>query len=362
MSQLTGRLQLSPTPKVIKQLALIERFTGEWSRFGSVGVFSKELEDEAAFTGAEAALALDSSSPPGISTFIITMSRETDRSPHDGPRTLKSYESSTYSDEIPINRHLEQYLNVFQTSLTLNREGLCSLYNKITGQETPGANFSAYCRKEVDHFRSPGASSGEDEITFPTVSPFLVNQRINELLSWTQNEFQTGQYHPLLVIPLFHLAFLQIHPFPKANHRLAQAVLWHLMNQHGYSFVRYQHLTPIFRARSKAYFAALKQAEKTAGTTWATLNVWFEFFFDATLEATRNLKEIGETLLDETRLTEIQRKILDVLKSRGTASREHLVTETGIVISTLKYNLNILQERGLVKKDGRSRSTHYRIS
>ena len=362
--RLSGRLQLSPTPRVVKQLGMIERFAGEWSRIGTIGVFNQELEADASLGGAEASLALDSTAPPGISTFIITVAKEEQAalqsSPHGPSRSLSSYENSNFSEEIPINRHLEQYLQAFQGHLLLNREGLVSLYNRAAANEPPAPGVSPW-RKEVEHFRAPATRLGDDELIFPTVSPFLVDQRISELIEWAQNEFQTGSYHPLLIAPVFHLLLLQIHPFPRANHRISLAVLWHLMNDHGFPFVRFQHLSPVFRDRSKAYFSALKQAEKTAGTNWATINTWLEFFFDSTLEVTRNLRELSESLLDEARLSEVQRKILDVVRARGTASRELIAQETGIVISTLKYNLTVLSERGHLKRDGGGRATHYRI-
>ena len=196
---------------------------------------------------------------------------------------------------------------------------------------------------------------------FPTVSPFLVEQRLEELLEWARHELEDGQFHPLFVIGTFHLLFLQIHPFPTANHRLALILLWRLLDAHGYSYVRYSHFAPEIASRSKQYFAALRQAEKTAYGNWSTLNIWLEFFLDMLVLASQNLLTLTERTVSSARLSSVQRRIIDVIKSSGSATREKIVTETGINLSTVKYNLSVLASRGHLKRDGGGRSTSYRL-
>ncbi len=367
--RLPGRLQLAPTPRVIKQLGLVERFAGEWTIIGKTGVFTPELESDAAMQGAEAALALDSSSPPGLTSFLITVQN----SKHEGNGLNGNHRGTHFEignhgehsllnghplEEMPMNSALRGFLSAYRGRLPVNTLGFLQIYQNAAGEAS--FNGSPW-RQEVEHFRAPGLHAGSDELVFPTVSPFLVEPRMNELLAWAQSEIENGTHHPLIVAPLFHLLLLQIHPFPKANHRLALAVLWHILSEHGFPFIRFQHLTPVFQARSKLYFSTLRQAEKTAGTNWSTMNIWLEFFFDCLLEVTRGLRELGETLLDETLLTDVQRRILDVVRNRGTASREIITQETGLHVSTVKYNLSLLAERGHLTRDGIGRATHYKV-
>src|SRR5262245_70683 len=103
--RLSGRLQLAPTPRVIKQLGMVERFAGEWSRIGKAGVFNSDREREATLGGAQAALALDSTSPPGVSTFLVTVTHE------------ENGGNGFTADELPVNRHLEHFLAAFQGRL-----------------------------------------------------------------------------------------------------------------------------------------------------------------------------------------------------------------------------------------------------
>ena len=375
--RLSGRLQLAPTPRVIRQLGMVERFAGEWTRIGKAGIFDAELEGEATLAGTAAALALDSTAPPGISTFLITISKSPGMPGENGVHFASTAGELAAgrnggapgvhfgSEEIPANRHLDQGRLAYAGSLPLTLESILSLYALAAANE-PLAPGSSPFRRDAENFRAPALAAGNlaagtDELVFPTVSPFLVEQRLAELLGWAETELRTGAYHPLLIAPLFHILFLQIHPFPRANHRLSLAILWHILAENGFSFVRFQHLAPLFEARSKAYFSALKQAEKTAGTNWSTMNVWFELFFDTCLELTRNLRELSETLLDESRLSDVQRRIIDVVRARGTAARETIAHETGIHTSTVKYNLGLLSDRGHLKRDGGGRGTHYRI-
>jgi Fic family protein len=196
---------------------------------------------------------------------------------------------------------------------------------------------------------------------FESVSSFLINERFSDLVSWVSQELEDDRFHPLYVIGTFHLLFLQIQPYQTANHQLCLAIVWHLLNKNGYSFFEYSHFAPTLLTKSEEYFNALRQAEKTAYGTWATLNVWLEFFLEVLLESNAVLSDTRQRLVGHYRLTPVQKQILQVVKTYGSATRERIARETGINVSTVKYNLSVLYSNGQLKREGGGRSTSYTV-
>lgn len=315
--------------------------------------------------GAQSCLLLDSTSPAGLSLLIEV--ENTNEPISLSPFELPSGETvgnSGVTFARTQTSHLKSLVSAHLAPAEFDLDGIVQLLNLITDENhqiktTTGA-VPRY-RKSATYFTAPGLGTQGDEVVFPTVSPFLIEQRVTELMEWARHELEEGNFHPLFIIGTFHLLFLQIHPFSTANHRLALLLLWRLLDAHGYGFVRYSHFAPEMNDRSRQYFSALRQAERTACGNWSTLNIWLELFLDTLILASNRLMDVSERHVSSSRLTSVQRKIIDVIKSNGTATREKIVNETGINLSTVKYNLSVLASKGHLKRDGGGRTTSYRV-
>jgi len=58
-------------------------------------------------------------------------------------------------------------------------------------------------------------------IVFETASPFDTPRRMSELLTWLKDAREIGRMHPLLIVAVFIVNFLEIHPFQ--DHSVAVA-------------------------------------------------------------------------------------------------------------------------------------------
>ena len=247
-------------------------------------------------------------------------------------------------------------INAAELETPLSTEGLLDVVRRITGVEEIGfrekpASFSGVLGEQKKEMR-----------VFPAVSQFIVGQRTNEILEWVNAELEQDTYHPLIVIGAFHLLLLQTSPFTAANHRLALFYLRSLLIAEGYQFIGFVDFAKQFHRRRNQYFQALRQAEKTACSSWASLNAWLEFFLDSLTASCSELVSTLDKSVDDRRLTEVQRKIVEVVRENGPVSRDAIATETGINVSTVKYNLGVLSERGHLKRQGGGRSTSYLIN
>lgn len=310
------------------------------------------------YESVKAAFSLDSTSPVGLSFFIErdNGSVESNENEEREDKTAPLFEQNRIFSGNDSN--FQALLKAHSEDTDWSLEGIVKLYSAISpsGTET---NIDSILRSKATYFFAP-ALNGSDEMVFQTVAPFLIRRRTEQLLAWLEQELESESQHPLIVIGCFHLLFLQIHPFPAANHRLSLTLLWKLLVENGYDFVAFEPLARQFSERSAQYFSALRQAEKTAGNTWSSINIWLEFFVESLLACATSLIQQSERRAQHAGLTPVQKQIVDVVKNYGSVSREAIVSETGINLSTVKYNLSVLSERGHLTREGGGRSTSYR--
>ncbi|MEE9380439.1 MAG: Fic family protein, partial [Hyphomonadaceae bacterium] len=64
-----------------------------------------------------------------------------------------------------------------------------------------------------NHVSAFDARGNEIGVVFETASPFDTPRLMTELVDWTRGSLSDGKLHPLLVIGVFTVTFLEIHPF-----------------------------------------------------------------------------------------------------------------------------------------------------
>ena len=102
----------------------------------------------------------------------------------------------------------------------------------------------------VEAFDADGKSIG---VVFQTASPFDTPFGMQELVAWTRESLADGAWHPLIVIGLFTVVFLEIHPFQDGNGRLSRVLTTLLLLQAGYAYVPYSSLESVIEANKEAY-------------------------------------------------------------------------------------------------------------
>ena len=89
---------------------------------------------------------------------------------------------------------------------------------------------------QVEAFDPAGKSLG---IVFQTTTPLETPWRMQELIVWTREALADRAWHPLLVIGLFIVEFLAIHPFQDGNGRLSRVLTTLLLLQADYGYSRH---------------------------------------------------------------------------------------------------------------------------
>src|SRR3984957_6282719 len=130
-------------------------------------------------------------------------------------------------------------------------------------------------RNDVSAFDADGKMIG---IVFETATPFDTPQQMTELVAWLNQARELRRLHPLLIVALFIVVFLAIHPFQDGNGRLSRILTTLLLLQAGYTYVPYASLESVVEDNKDFYYKALRRTQATLKTGSPDWEPWIGFF------------------------------------------------------------------------------------
>jgi Fic family protein len=185
---------------------------------------------------------------------------------------------------------------------------------------------------------------------------------MTELVTWVQEERTAGHLHPLLIIALWVVVFLEIHPFQDGNGRLSRVLTTLLLLQSGYAYVPYSSMESVIEQSKEAYYLALRQTQGTVRTDAPNWQPWLVFFLRSLAEQVRRLeKKVEREKLVLAALPELSLKIVEFAREHGRVTIGEAVKLTGASRNTLKQHFRVLVERGHLGQHGNGRGVWYEL-
>lgn len=199
-------------------------------------------------------------------------------------------------------------------------------------------------------------------VVFETAMPFETPLKMQELIEWTNKNLADRFYHPLIVIGVFVVNFLAIHPFQDGNGRLSRALTNLLLLKSGYAYVPYSSTESIIEDNKEAYYRALRQTQTTLNSE-QNYEPWLMFFLK-TLQKQKirleyKLEHTEIKKLSNLDLPEVSAKIMEVFEKKDRATISDLSELTGVNINTLKKHLSSLVTNNYLIKHGKTRGAWY---
>jgi Fic family protein len=208
----------------------------------------------------------------------------------------------------------------------------------------------------VEAFDHNGKSLG---VIFETASPFDTPMRMQALIDWTNRSFEQKDLHPLLIIAIFTVHFLAIHPFQDGNGRLSRILTTLLLLQNGYLYVPYSSLEAIVEQNKEGYYLALRKAQGTLNQGDDNLGTWLLFFLDCMKKQKDNLAVKIERERLMVRLSELSTKIVQVVKDHGQLGISDIQAITQANRNTIKVRLRELLDDGYLIMQGKGKGARY---
>ena len=222
---------------------------------------------------------------------------------------------------------------------------------------TDGGKFKDDDNLVVD--RSP---DGATEIRFVPVPARLTPEYTKELVDRYNEEVSRGEHHPVLLIGLFILDLLTIHPFADGNGRVVRAVTNALLEDAGYGVSKYVSLEQIIGDTADEYYGALLASthgwHEQAHDPWP----WLTYFVStltiayATFESRASSDRSTGTKQDRVR-DHVVNHASDIFKISDIR-----VALPGISDPTIRLALEALKRDGKVAAEGTGRSAVWRKS
>lgn len=200
------------------------------------------------------------------------------------------------------------------------------------------------------HFAAPPAATLADEMA--------------KFIDWVNGE-EPGT--PSLVkTALAHLWFLTLHPFDDGNGRLARALTEYLLAKGEKSAMRFYSLSAQIQKEKSDYYGELERAQR--GTTDTTR--WVKWFLGCHLRAVKSAEVHLAAILAkaefwrvhaEESLTTSQRRMLNMLFDGfdGNLTSSKWAKMCKVSQDTASREINALVAKGILRRDGHGRSTHY---
>lgn len=183
--------------------------------------------------------------------------------------------------EIAGYRDVLNTIHTNSTHIPFNERVVLQLHRdlmKYSGKE--GGRWKSVANEIAEIF-----PDGSKQIRFVPVEPVQTADYMHHLHSHFQDYFQHGTLDPLLLIPLYILDFLCIHPFLDGNGRMARLLTVLLLYHQGYEVGRYISLERIVEQTKESYYETLQKS--SVGWHFGKHDAlpWIEYFLSTILAA-----------------------------------------------------------------------------
>lgn len=230
----------------------------------------------------------------------------------------------------------------------------------IAGGAEPGAPTPWRRRPhQFETFDAEGHTTGQ---VFSALPPRMIDEKVEDLLTWLELELRSADRHAVLVVGTFMLGFLAASPFEKMNGRMARLLSYHLLVRAGYAYLPYGSLERQMEELREPMQEAYSHSERLFWMGRPDLGIWLERFLETLVGHCERVEAKTELERDRLTQTPLQQSILELVREHGSVDAGLLLEATGANRNTLKDNLRKLVERGTLERTGQRRGTRYRLA
>lgn len=214
--------------------------------------------------------------------------------------------------------------------------------------------------KNVSNSVMAYGSDGEElGVVFETSSPFETPEQMRYLVRWMNEAREVDLLHPLLLIGIFIVHFLAIHPFQDGNGRLSRALNALLLLKAGYSYIPYTSLETIIEESKEAYYRSLHQTQVSFKKEYPDYAPWLTFFLRSLLKQKQRLEQ-KISVKYTANLTPKELRIMDLFSNKPQWALREIVQATAMNINTAKKSLKSLVGKQNLALEGKGRNASYK--
>ena len=335
------------TPELLLLIAGIDEFKGTWKALGTLAPDRlRALRHVATIESI------------GSSTRIEG-SKLTDR---EVERLLANLEIKSFGsrDEQEVAGYADVMVTIFQAfvEIPVSENHIRQLHRDLLRHSTKDDRHRGHYKTVSNNVVAFDADGTPIGIVFETATPFETPRRMEDLVSWLGDAYTSGRLHPLLIIGIFTVVFLEIHPFQDGNGRLSRILTTLLLLRAGYAYIPYSSLESVIEANKEDYYLALRQTQGTLRSNAPDWQPWLIFFLRSLRSQTLRLAaKIERETLTLANLPELAVAILEHSRQHGRVTVGDMVRATGASRNTLKQHFKRLLAAGKLAPHGKGKGT-----
>ena len=340
------------TPEILNRVAGIDEFKGAWTAIGRIAPERlirlrrvATIESVGASTRIEGAKLTDREVEALLSNVAIERFASRDEQEVAGYARVMETIFASWREISPTENHIKQ------------------LHRDLLAYSSKDARHRGEYKTHDNHVEAFGPDGERLGVVFRTATPFDTPRLMGELIEWARTNLQSGDLHVLIVIAIFIVVFLEIHPFEDGNGRLSRVLTTLLLLRSEYAYVPYASLESVIEQSKEAYYLALRTTQVTIRTDDPDWQPWLTFFLEALQrQKVRLEKTIARERVILGNLPELSVQILELCRAHGRVTVSEAARATGASRNTIKDHLKSLTRAGHIARHGAGRGTWYGLT
>ena len=331
------------TPEIVTMLSQIHEFKGEQNLFIEAKSDAlTQLVEIAKIQSTDASNKIEGiyTSDERLKNLVLNKTM---------PRTRGEQEIAGYRDVLATIHDSYEFIPVRPSIiLQLQRD----LY-KFSGKSIGGAY------KNSDNIIAEEDAEGNRFVRFQPLPAWETPEAIEQICNAFNDVMSRGEADPLLIIPMFILDFLCIHPFNDGNGRMSRLLTLLLLYKAGYIVGKYISIEKVIETSKDTYYEALQSSSQDWHEEKNDYAHFARYMLGVILSAYREFSERVKVLTTSgmSKPDRIREIIKDTLGKITKTEIMHKCPDISQV--TIQRTLNELVKNGNIIKIGGGRYTSY---
>ena len=264
------------------------------------------------------------------------------------PRTRNEQEIAGYRDVLSTIHESHDFIPVKPSIiLQLHRD----LY-KFSGKNIGGSY------KGADNVIAEEDNEGNKHVRFNPVPAWETPAAIDAICEAFDEILAQTDADPLLIIPMFILDFLCIHPFNDGNGRMSRLLTLLLLYRAGYIVGKYISIEKLIEQTKDTYYDVLQACQNGWDTGTDDPTLFIRYLLQTILSAYRDFEERVDMVGEKTSALETVRRAAESRIGRFT-KREIMELCPTLSKASVESAIKQLVDAGQLVKQGSGRSTFY---
>lgn len=265
------------------------------------------------------------------------------------PRNRNEQEIAGYRDVLATIHESFDYIHLRPNIILQLHKQLYSF-----ARSSIGGNY-----KISDNFITETDADGNERIRFKPTAAYLTADAMERLCAAFNKALEKGEHDPLILIPMFILDFLCIHPFSDGNGRMSRLLTLLLFYRAGYIVGKYISIEKLIEESKDTYYETLYESSVDWHENESDYAPFIRYYLGVLQKAYGKFEERVEHLSDK-RLSKPERVKEMIGRKVGKITKAEILEACPDISKvTVERTLSELVKEGYILKIGAGRSTAY---